>query len=64
MLTRDTAANVKPPDVTVRCNIDLPRYAIEAIDREAKRAGMQRATFLRFIILRWIEKERRSGVYV
>lgn len=43
---------------TVRCDVRLPRNAIEVVDREAKRTGIQRAVFLRSVILRWIEKEQ------
>jgi len=42
---------------TVRCDVRLPDYAIEVVDREAKRTGIQRAVFLRSVILQWIEKE-------
>ena len=47
---------------TVRCDIRLPRYAIDVIDGEAKRTGIQRAVFLRSVILEWLEKEHNPGV--
>ena len=43
---------------TVRCDVRLPRYAIEAVDREVKRIGIRRAVFLQSVILNWIEKEQ------
>ena len=47
---------------TVRCDVRLPDYAIEVVDREAKRTGIQRAVFLRSVILQWIEKEHNPDV--
>ena len=46
---------------TVRCDVRLPRHAIEVVDREAKRTGIQRAVFLRSVILQWIEKEHNPA---
>lgn len=46
---------------TVRCDVRLPRHAIEVVDREAKRTGIQRAVFLRSVILKWIEKEHNPA---
>ena len=42
----------------VRCDVRLPRSAIDAIDDEARRTGIQRAVFLRHIVMRWIGEDQ------
>jgi hypothetical protein len=48
-------------DKTTRCDVRLPNYAIEIIDREARRTEIQRAVFLWHVILQWIEKQKEPA---
>jgi len=50
--------NMKLYKETVRNDVRLPRFAIEIIDREARRTRIQRAVFLRHVIRQWIEKQK------
>ena len=45
---------------TVRCDVNLPIDANEFIDRETQRTGIQKAVFLRCIILKWFAAKTKD----
>jgi len=47
---------------TVHCTVNLPVEANEVIEREAQRTGIQKAIFLRCLILKWVERKRNVPV--
>lgn len=47
---------------TVRCDVNLPVEANEFIEIETLRTGIQKAVFLRCIILKWVDKKTKPPV--
>ena len=47
---------------TVRCDINLPVEANKIIERETQRTGIQKAVFLRCIVLNWVNKMTKTPV--
>ncbi len=45
-------------DKTVHCTINLPVEANDMIETEVHRTGIQKAIFLRCLILKWVDKHR------
>jgi len=47
---------------TVHCTVNLPVDANKIIESEAQRTGIQKAIFLRCLILKWVEKKKNGSV--
>ncbi len=45
---------------TVHCTVNLPVEANEIIEKEVQRTGIQKAVFLRCLILKWVAGKTRS----
>ena len=49
-------------DKTVHCTINLPVEANELIEKEVQRTGIQKAIFLRCLILKWVDTKTKTPV--